>query len=255
MPWVTDINGDRMYKLSIYAKEELPTWSEVYDLFYTQKQFVFDPNGPEASELDLYWKIQKRKYLLAIVCNQFNKMLFEDGMKKDLMTFIHNEIRDDCIDVRFTCEPIDDYELPEDLSTIQEDYERFVTRWKKAIDDKFVGTAMPPPIYTFPLPTGESNPFLISKHPRVDINTIHTKMCLVPILKFGRQGNDYSIAAPLPYEEWNEDDYNKIIDFMMRPFKEYFEGAGIGWKDKDGNLLEVDPLKRSCDGAGYDPAL
>lgn len=255
MPWVTDKNGEQQYKLSIYAKEELPTWSEIYDLFYTQKQFVYDPSSSDAEDLDLYWKIPKKKYLLAIVCNQFNKMLFEDDMKKDLMTFIHNEIRDDCIDVRFTCEPIDDYELPEDLKTIKEDYERFVTRWKKAIDDKFVGTNMAPPIYTFPLPTGATNPFIISKHPRVNVNNIHTRMCIVPILKFGRPGNDYSIAAPLPYEEWNKSDYNKIIEFMMQPFKEYFEGAGIGWKDQDGNLLEVDPLKRSCDGAGYDPAL
>lgn len=255
MPWKKDVNGEMKYHLSIYSKEELPTWSEVYEEFYLKNQFIYDPNGADALDLDLYWKIPKRKYLLAIVCNQFNKMLFEDGMRDKLLKFIRDNLRDDCVDVRFSCEPIDDYELPDDMNNVKEDYERFVTSWKKAIDDKFVGRTMAPPIYTFPLPTGVDNPFVISKHPRIDINTINTKMCIVPILKFSNPGNDYSIAAPLPYEEWNEDCYNKIIKFMMESFIDYFEGSGIGWKDSAGNLIETDPMKRSCDGAGYDPAL
>lgn len=254
MPWINDNNGDSKYKVSIYTKEELPTWAEVYEDFYLNKSFTYDPDDPTHQELDLYWNIPRRKYLLAIICNQFNKMLFEDGMLKDLVSLIDKDAWG-CTDVRFSCEPIEDYNPANAKGSIEEDYESFVIELKKMIDKTLLGSTLPPPIYTIPLPSGEVNPFITSKHQRIDVNTIDRKMCLVPIIKLHNIDIAPSIAAPLPYEEWNKDVYDKIIEFMMKPFKDYFEGSSVGWKDNDGNVIESEPMHRACNGVGYDPAL
>lgn len=254
MPWKKNKNGDNVYIPSIYTKEELPTWAEVYEDFYMNKFFVYDPNDPSHQRLDLYWKIPRRKYLLSVICNQFNKMLFEDGMLKDLVEILNKDAWG-CTDVRFSCEPIEDYNPANAKGNVEEDYKKFVIQWKKMIDKTLLGSTLAPPIYTIPLPSGEINPFITSRHPRIDINAIDRKMCLIPIIKLHDIGNEYSIAAPLPYEEWNKDKYYSIIEFMMKPFKDYFEGDSVGWKDENGNIILSEPTKHSCNGVGYDPAL
>ncbi len=80
MPWIKDENGEDKYIASRYTKEELPTWNEVYNKWYkgcSGDLYQFKPNRDV--ERDTYWKIQKKLFLLAIVCNQFNKMMYEDG--------------------------------------------------------------------------------------------------------------------------------------------------------------------------------
>lgn len=232
MPWIITENGERKYSISIYAKEELPTWGEVYDDFYLKKSFIYDP--VEHQELDLYWKIPRRKYLLATVCNQFNKMLFENGIRKDLINFLNKkDICRNIEDIRFICETVESYDI---------EYE------------KFLGSDTAPPIYTFPLPSGLNNPFIISNHPRIDINTIDTEMMIVPIIKrCCDDKNDNFIYIPR-IDDWSKKDYEVIIDFMIRPFKTYFEGTRVGWKDEEDKLLQ-DLKNRNCNGVGYDPAL
>lgn len=255
MPWINSGDEDSKYKVSIYTKEELPTWAEVYEDFYLNKSFTYDPHDPTHQEPDLYWKIPRRKYLLSIICNQFNKMLFEDGMLKDLVSFLDKDVLG-CTDVRFSCEPIENYNI--NNATFAEhvqNYESFIVECEKIIDKTLLGSTLPPPIYTIPLPTGEVNPFITSKHPRIDVNTIDRKMCLVPIIKLHSIDNENNIVTPLPYEEWNKDKYDKIIEFMMKPFRDYFEGSSVGWKDDSGNVITSEPVKRACNGVGYDPAL
>lgn len=222
MPWIVTENMERKYSISMYAKEELPTWGEVYEDFYLKKSFIYDPSNVEHQKLDLYWKIPRRKYLLAIVCNQFNKMLFENGIRKQLIEFLNeNSIYCDIEDVRFTCDLNDNID---NIIDVQKDY------------GKFIGTDIAPPIYTFPLPSGLNNPFIISNHPRIDINTVDRGMIIVPIIK--RSCDDNSIYIPHPYDNLSMKDHEMIIDFMIRPFKTYFEGIAVCWKDNDGNLIQ-----------------
>lgn len=252
MPWKTDKNGDKKYKVSIYAKEELPTWAEVYEEFYLKKQFLYDPNDPDHQHRDLYWPIQNKKYILATVCNQFNKMIFEDGLKTDLLKFINDNIGKNCVDTRFTCEILnrDCTDVRFTCEPINSTYE-----WKCVVNNKFVGINIAPPIYTIPFPNGKSNPFITSNHPRIDITENERPLCLFPIIKFDVNASNCNLYNPIPYDDYSSDDYNAIIEFMITQYKEYFEGEGIGWKDSDGKVIESDPMKRSCDGAGYDPAL
>ncbi|MCM1220104.1 MAG: hypothetical protein NC548_37000, partial [Lachnospiraceae bacterium] len=65
MPWVLDENGNKKYTPSIYAKEELPTWNEFYNEFYKSGNYTYD-GGKDVFEIDPYWKIPRKKYLLAV---------------------------------------------------------------------------------------------------------------------------------------------------------------------------------------------
>ena len=40
MPWITE-NGEKKYIPSAYAKEELPTWNELYNEFYKNQYYVY----------------------------------------------------------------------------------------------------------------------------------------------------------------------------------------------------------------------
>ena len=101
-----------------------------------------------------------------------------------------------------------------------------------------------PPIYTIPFPNGEPNPFAISNIERINIAEIKGHdMYLMPKIGF----SDVSSMAPIDLEK-----FNKILDFMMKDVKKYFEGEGVGWKDEEGHLIDVDPAKPSN---GTDSAL
>lgn len=242
MPWTTDENGERVYKLSIYAKEELPTWSEVYNEFYKKEKYIYDPLNPEHQDLDSYWKIPKRMYLVSVICNQFNKMLFEEHLRDSLMKFVGKEFSQTCTDVRFSCIPF------------QTDITNILLEGKDRVESMFFGTNDPPPIFTFPMPFGKPNIFALSKNPRIDISKHGLYLCIYPMIQFQDNNDHHSILELSPYDDMHHI-YKSIINFMIKPFKEYFEGPGVGWKDEKGNLVESDPMKRSCNGAGYDPAL
>lgn len=75
------------FKLSRYVKEELPTWAEMHEWYqhYQEHYQAHDGGGPcyykpgDEGEIERYWRIPRSLYLLALVCNQMNKMLAEDG--------------------------------------------------------------------------------------------------------------------------------------------------------------------------------
>lgn len=246
MPWITNSNGERVYKVSAYTKEELPTWSEFYESWYKSKIWTYDLNMSDV--MDPYWKIFRRMYLIAIACNQLNKMIFEDGWQPKLLKFISEEIFPDAEDVRFTCQAIPGYD-PDDSNMI------FEEKIRKELGDRFVGLPSSiPPIYTIPNPNGMKNPFIDEKYKRINVTDLED-MEIYPIIQFRRSVNGKYIYCPKMSHESQAADCQKIFDFMASPFRDYFEGEGVGWKDENGKLIEGEPNKHNCAGVGADPAL
>ncbi len=257
MPWVKDENQENVYIPSLYAKEELPTWNEVYNEWYLNKIWDYNRDNHDHQELDPYWKIPKRKMLIGFVCNQFNKMLFEDmKLKEKVINMIEEKIYpwgEDKLDIKFICEhsPVfnpDDFISNEEFNGL---YNRHCILWNKFFKDKFIGTDMTAPIYTIPLPTGKPNPFITNKFPRIDLSTLDIeKLVIHPIIGY-KDRNTYTTYEPFPEVD---PDANTIIDMMIEIFKNYFEN-GVGWKDKEGNLIESSKNINYCNGSGIDPAL
>lgn len=247
MPWITDANGERSYKISAYVKEELPTWSEFYEDWYKNSIWRWDLNT--TGILDPYWKIPRQLYLMTIACNQLNKMIFEDGYQAKLLDFISKEIFPNAEDVRFTCQPIPSYD-PNDSSKV------FEEKLAKEMNDRYVGlpTSLPP-IYTIPHPDGFPNPFIINKDARRIKVTDLGEIEIHPIIQFNRSENGKYVYCPMMSHEPQAADCKKIIDFLMRPIQNYFEGEGVGWKNEEGMLIDNEPSSRNCAGVGADPAL
>lgn len=242
MPWNKDINGNPKYDLSAYAKEELPTWSEVYNEFYKQKMFSYSVTDSSQQTIDPYWKIPHMKYINMTVCNQFNKMIFEDGYKDEIIKFIDENIHEKATDIMFLCRSTNHFDANDFLK-------EFV------YDNNYK-----PPIYTIPLPNGKPNPFITSlKELRVSSINLVDGIWIFPLIISKKDNEIQHLYAPyqfgVPITEKEQEDFDAIIEFMMKPFKEYFEGDGVGWKDKDGHIIEGEPKITSCNGVGYDPAL
>lgn len=257
MPWTKDKYGQSVYKPSVYAKEELPTWSEVYEEFFQMKAFYYDPNNMDQQELDPYWNIPHTKFLLAVVCNQFNKMIVEDGYKEELIQDINRKI---CPmpegilgvqDVRFTLEDFiydKSPRLPIWVKTPRND------SYNGRMSELFHGPDSLPPIYTIPLPTGRKNPFIINDHPRIDISTLDTRLGILPVVqlqiaKFHTPMYDIVRPASFLFGGW----YHPIILAMVKQYEKYFTGDIPGWKTKDGKLVESNQ-QHGC-RTGFDPAL
>lgn len=232
MPWYNAVTGEHIsspsddkisrdelvYRPSIYAKEELPTWAEVYEEFYLQKQYKYDAKDPNDNDnIDLYWQVPHKKYLIAIVCNQFNKMLYEDGLKDRIIKELNKHIKDNILGLQFTIYPIE--------------------------PNYIILTDKAPMIYTIPMPSGVANPFIVINHNRVSINTLNSVKFSAVIHTIDEDKEDV-------IRHVTEDELNAVIEIMIQPFKDYFTG-NIGWKDSEGNPIEGDPSCRSCTGAGY----
>ena len=214
MPWYVDANGQRKYRLSMYAKEELPTWSEVYDEFY-MNQYYDDRTyytDEMLTKIDPYWKIERYKVLLATVCNQFNKMIFEDGYKSILQKAFEQEryYEDEAgrsvelVDIIFTCDPY----------TGREGNPRYDT------------LNVAPPIYTIPLPTGKPNPFIIGKHPRSDITKFTDPLEFRAIIDLDTGVDEYDYMQIVPGAKSPTGYlFDWLLELMMQPYKEYFKNA------------------------------
>lgn len=266
MPWIDNENGERKYVLSIYSKEELPTWSEVYNEWYKKNQFFYDPNLEEHQTRDPYWKIPHLQYLQAVVCNQFNKMLFEDGYREGLLLDV-NTLTRKChkiTDIRFALEQTSgDYiHRTRDVDIAYEDFNEHQAEMFKHLN--MMDDSTPPPIYSIPMPKGTKNIFITNNHPRTDITSIPYTTCVMPVIKMDIDDTETVKGAFIwgsldPRVFMKIDDqqsktlYSFIIQFMLRPFSEYFEG-GVGWKDDNGNLIDS-PKHHMCEGVGVDPAL
>jgi len=88
MPWIKDCNGNDKYIVSTYAKEELPTWQEMYN-WLQKKEYIHDPSVDDY--IEQYWNIHHRLYTIAIVCNELNKMIFEDGKQNSFLELLNNK--------------------------------------------------------------------------------------------------------------------------------------------------------------------
>jgi len=222
MPW--NGNGyDKKFTVSLYCKDELPTWAELYNDFWMKKTFNYDSKNIEHQTLDQYWKIPYRKILLAQICNQLNKMIFEDDV--DVISFLNTTFKLGCTDFR--------YLLMKKDSDIT------------GIDKTLMFAGLPPQVYTCKIPsTGNHSIFITNKHPRIDIDDLDDQFQLVGIVD-----NDLRSIKPD-----NKDIFMSTIEFIILEAIKYFED-GIGWKDGEGNIIPSDPLTNRCAGVGIDPAL
>lgn len=241
MSWIKDQNGEKKYKVSIYTKEELPTWSEIYEEFYKKNICDWSPNIDNHQIKDLYWKIPRRKILLAMMANQLNKMIFEDGMRSDVLDYISQRMKKKCIDIRYVCDKIND------KLNVSESWNAMLNRY-------YVGMDNPPPIYTYPMPNGSKNIFITSERiSRIDISQIDHNISIFPIIMF-QDNEQKSIYCPMHDVSFQKQDYYTLLDFILRDIIQYFEGSGVGWKDEDGNLINQKQDEPTCQ-VGYDPAL
>ena len=256
MPWIKNADGTDKYIVSLYAKEELPTWDEIYNQFWKHEVFEYDPYNndhmiegiPESSDpgelikrMDLYWKLPHRQVLLGWICNQLNKMLFEDGQRDRMIEVATNVLEIACNDIRFWLLEVNPNNAFYDLSMM--DIESGIIK---------VGTDTPPPVITCELPSTGQRSMFASKHPSVNIKTFTYRFKLGIVLR------ESNTDRPRPYVILTSDNPNHryIISELLTDVRNYFEGDRVGWKDIDGNVMPTQaPLKRGCDDSGSDPAL
>lgn len=184
MPWVTDNNGEKKYNASLYSKDELPTFHEMYFRFYLTKTFSCDIN---TTVFDPYWKIPVDKFILVTACNQLNKMIFEDGFDKDLKS-----VNKEYDDFRF---------ILSDGNLTTKDYtEKF-----------FGGTKTPPPIYTIPLPNGNLSQYITNDHPRIRTDEMTSDKYQLKLMLDG-------MRTVLP----NHEKFTSVLKIMMSNYEDYF---------------------------------
>lgn len=211
MPWVRE-NDEDVYKASLYAKEELPTWDELYSEFYKKKIFKYDPNVEH--EKDPYWKINRDLVIMATCCNQLNKLMFEDGHRDEVIEMINqykaakSENGMHCTDVRFL---FDSGFLP---------YNGSAKNFK-------IGTDACPPIFTFLNPSGEQSIFITNDHPRVIVSgwAFPSSLYVAMYMYFVRDddNDDIYIDTFVDRASGNDEDFNMVVDHLLAPVIKYYE--------------------------------
>jgi hypothetical protein len=203
--------------ISLYDKDCLPTWGELYNEFYFSKKAEYNHLD---MIMDPYWKQPRQKILLAFVCNQLNKMIFEDHINP----------------------------IPIVRELFGKEYDWIEFKLITQTDDAFVTGKppnTPPVIYHAKNPSTNSFSVFTSYHPHVDIETIEGDIFLMILLM------DKSNCPGMIFGE--EPKFWKVIDYILKDVIIYF-GKHIGWKDKDGNVIPSEKMEH-CQGLGYDPAL
>lgn len=213
---------------SIYHKECLPTWDQMYNEFFLNKMFTYDPASKDQQDIDPYWKRPHRKMLLGWACNQLNKMIFED--KVNVVPFANEEFKIECDEVRFT--------LTDDkLSSLQQTEEECIEK------------GIPPPIIECDMPSSLGMKSLFSTgHPSVNID-MYNYYTYLTVCMYKRK-----IPQHFCTTTYHKFQLFQVIAFVMKSIITYFE-RGIGWKDEHGNVIPSEPASHNCQGAGIDPAL
>jgi hypothetical protein len=247
MTYIDDANNEKKYVPSIYAKEELPTWNEIYNEFYKEKAWFYDPDNESQQANDLYWKVPHRKILLGWICNQFNKMLFEDSMKSAILNWFNINFKDRFVsqvdDIRFFL-----IEDEESLNVSQSDTEKVDSTLVESkvfdtIYSSYNDISLPPVIYTCEIPSTGERSIFASSHPSVNIKDFTSILKLKSIIKSGNVfymisgGNDDNIF-------WD------LVSEMIKDIIAYFEGDFVGWKDENGNPINGDAIEIKP-GCGY----
>lgn len=253
MPWKkADMDKD-VYEISKYVKEDLPTWDEIYNVFYKGKMFKY--NSQVDKTLDHYWKIPRSLYVITMMCNQFNKNLYEDNIHDSLICFIKDTLcRDDSI-IPDTSRLLNVKRamwafLPVKVNetAIGDEYD-FADNTENYI--RVFTTHDFPPIYTYPDPDGKENEFIVNYDvPRIHVDNkkeLDTELDNIFVLSLILETDDHEVIVfPTDHELFNE-----ILEFVMRRYRRYFEGEGIGWKDKEGHVVD----KENPPPYDIDPAL
>lgn len=227
MPYKTDANGNNIYIPSKYAKEELPTYNEIYNEFYKEKAWDYDPDDKSHQEEDLYWRLPHRKLLLGWICNQFNKMLFEDGMKDMMIQFINENVSMPSNSIAY------------DIYFILDDH---IPGHDEESELNYIGL---PLIYTCELPKTNKRSIFASDSPSKNIKEFNKKIFLQIVIKC--ENSELIIANAFNiYDEI----FHCIILELIKDIISYFGGDIVGWKDNDGNnIINDNGFKPGC---GYD---
>ena len=208
MPWIVDESGEDVYRASMWVKEELPTWSELRE-WYECAYYTYTDQPDQ--KMDVYWKIPRSKYLLSVVCNQLNKLLYEDRLIlprniSDDDLGIHVKGNAESVSFGFIIDKTPAYNL----------------------------SSQTPMIYSISHPRRLENPF-ITPYPRTDIRYANS-MELQTIVHVEHS------AYPIVFDansSW------QLIDRLIAPVKEYFRDE-IGWKDVKKIVI---PFDRAMDHA------
>lgn len=249
MGWRTNEHNVRVYTPSAYTNSELPTWNEVYNDYYRNIYLTGDhcyiPGDYRYDDnLDKYWRIPRKKVILALIANQFNKMIHEDGYADVLYPIIGEQ-----------CFPSLGRIITDDNGT-HADFSNIVKNVHITLDIPSrmgydVVEAMydddPPVIYTLTHPSGKQDPFITNNRRRLSVVSICKPMAITVAVMTDSTAKTIRVEDSVVY--------NAIIECMMRPYIEYFEGADIpGWKDGEGKLIEGKQSAVGCT-TGFDPAL
>jgi hypothetical protein len=159
-------------------------------------------------------------------------MIYEDNLKDQIINELNSKIDKEIVGIRFIYGTKDDMYF--DIVNCSHKYK-----------DKIFDIA--PDIYTIPMPNGNQNPFIISKHPRINVTELKDPNRIYPVLQVkSTKVAGYAIYSP----NIDNEDFDTTIEVMMKQYINYFSGD-IGWKDSDGQLIECDNNCKQCTGAGY----
>ena len=207
-------------KDSVYCKDELPTWDELYNEFCLPKAFRYDPDDETHQILDPYWKVPRRKVLLAFCCNQLNKIIFEGGLSLEAGAKTQFILMG----------PGEHY---------QGNYISLDPNNKK-----------PPPIYRFLIPsTKKESIFILNDHPRIKMEKFTGTIELVI---FHNLSDDSDTPPQIILS--TDARFSIMFSYVLKDVITYFEN-GVGWKDHDGKIIPSESSNPGCIGVGVDPAL
>lgn len=221
MPWIYDEKREeKVYKTSAYLVDELPAWSEIYYDFYLRMYFR---DELDIKEMDPFWNIPRRLYVAGMMCNQFNKMLYEDNYMDQLMDQFENcESIGFVLDVAHTeINTVIQFEL---ISSRFPIVYKCVRYYNSEFDNGPLAYYISDNINTFPQIINKED-----RIPRINLNRLTSMENAYPLLVIKKKDSPHWIIE------------NRLSAFVMgtllRDVLEYFGGTQIGWKDKHGNIV------------------
>ena len=229
MAWIRDDKNEPKYVESIYDKDCLPTWFEINE-FITNKAYVYDVSVD--TDMDIYWKRPVKLLRLGWLCNQLNKMVFEDkfsyaGLQKE-------------VDIAWSFNHISFVLAKDSPSALIEHIN----------DDLTIA----PPIYQCKLPGKDTYSIFKSSHPFIDIDTLgdHVELIVYLYNDDGENG-DHVFGAAGRFVSHESESFEPILSYILKDVIQYFSGTP-GWKDENGNLIDTDKISQQHETC-YDPAL
>lgn len=221
--------------LSKYCKDELPTWDEFYNVFFTNKEYLYNPCTH--LKIDPYWNKPYRKLLLAWSTNQLNKMILEDGYGEKLLAFINTGSLE-YLKIFFT------------LST---------GRLEECCISKNQIDLHGPYVYRHRLPDGSWSIFRNKDISWIDIfgdfkdeESLQLAIGCIRKPVDGKVKDAGFLSLEYIYPDFPL--FHDIMEMMLTEMTEYFKDTP-GWKDAEGNLLPTESTSRKCGGSGVDAAL